>query len=77
MRRDISSYRDLLGEQLAAEYETQFAEMESKGEINKLENISIRKVEIVAAGSESGEDFVTVLLQQIFLIILWMTRVVI
>ncbi len=61
MRRDISSYRDLLGEQLAAEYETQFAEMESKGEINKLENISIRKVEIVAAGSESGEDFVTVL----------------
>ena len=61
MRRDISSYRDLLGEELAAEYETQFAEMKSKGELNKLENISIRKVEIVAAGSEGGEDFVTVL----------------
>lgn len=61
MRRDISSYRHLLGAQLASEYETQFAEMESKGELNKLENISIRNVEVVAAGSESGEDFVTVL----------------
>ncbi len=61
MRRDISSYRHLLGEQLASEYEKQFAEMEAKGEINKLENISIRNVKMVAAGSESGEDFVTVL----------------
>ncbi len=61
MRRDISSYRHLLGEQLSSEYEKQFAEMEAKGEINKLENISIRNVEMVAAGSESGEDFVTVL----------------
>ncbi len=60
MRRDLTSYKTLLGDQLAAEYETQFAEMKSKGEINKLENISIRKVEIVAAGSENGEDFVTV-----------------
>jgi len=61
MRRDISSYKDLLGEQLASEYEAQFAEMEAKGELNKLESISIRKVEVVAAGSEGGEDFVTVL----------------
>jgi len=61
MRRDISSYRDLLGEQLAAEYEAQFTEMESKGELNKLENISIRQVKMIAAGSENGEDFVTVL----------------
>ncbi len=60
MRRDISSYRHLLGEQLASEYETQFAEMEAKGELNKLESIAIRKVEIVDAGSENGEDFVTV-----------------
>ncbi|MBU0943394.1 MAG: Tim44 domain-containing protein [Proteobacteria bacterium] len=61
MRRDISSYGHLLGEQLASEYKTQFAEMEAKGEINKLESISVRKVEVVAAGSENGEDFVTVL----------------
>jgi predicted lipid-binding transport protein (Tim44 family) len=61
MRRDISSYRHLLGEQLASEYATQFSEMEERGEINKLENISIRNVEVVVAGSENGEDFVTVL----------------
>lgn len=61
MRRDISSYDHLLGSQLASEYKAQFAEMEAKGEINKLENISIRNIEVVAAGSESGEDFVTVL----------------
>lgn len=61
MRRDIASYRQLLGPQLASEYEKQFTEMKAKGELNKLENISIRNVEVVAAGSESGEDFVTVL----------------
>jgi predicted lipid-binding transport protein (Tim44 family) len=61
MRRDISSYRNLLGEQLASEYETQFAEMEARGEFNKLESISIRNIEVVAAGSDSGEDFLTVL----------------
>ncbi len=61
MRRDISSYRHLLGDQLASEYAAQFAEMEEKGELNKLENISIRNVEVVDAGSENGEDFVTVL----------------
>lgn len=61
MRRDIASYRHLLGEELAAEYEQQFAEMRQLGHINKLESISIRKVEIVSAGKENGEDFVTVL----------------
>ncbi len=61
MRRDISFYRHLLGKQLASEYEARFAEMEAKGELNKLENISIRNVEIVDAGSANGEDFVTVL----------------
>ena len=61
MRRDISSYGNLLGEQLAAEYEAQFTEMEAKGELNKLENISIRQVKVIAAGSEGSEDFVTVL----------------
>ncbi len=61
MRRDIASCRHLLGDELAAEYEISFAEMVSKGERNMLENISIRKVDIIAAGSENGEDFVTVL----------------
>ncbi len=61
MRRDLDSYRHLLGEQLAKEYEGHFAEMRSKGHINKLESIAVRGVEIVQAGSDGREDFVTVL----------------
>lgn len=61
MRRDIDSYRHLLGEQLAREYEGHFAEMRSKGHINKLESIAVRNLEIVQAGSDGREDFVTVL----------------
>nr|WP_321464921.1 Tim44 domain-containing protein [uncultured Desulfobulbus sp.] len=61
MRRDLASYRHLLGNQLAGEYEQHFAEMKAKGQINKLESIAIRRVEITAAGSDNGEDFITVL----------------
>ncbi len=60
MRRDINSYRHLLGEQLASEYERHFEEMKRKGIINKLESVAIRGVDIVAAGSDGHEDFVTV-----------------
>jgi predicted lipid-binding transport protein (Tim44 family) len=61
MRRDLTTYRHLLGNQLAAEYERHFARMRELGQLNKLESIAVRKVEIVAAGSDKGEDFVTVL----------------
>ncbi len=59
MRRDLDSYRHLLGDQLAREYEQHFAEMRANGQINKLESIAVRSVEIVAAGSDGREDFVT------------------
>jgi predicted lipid-binding transport protein (Tim44 family) len=59
MRRDLDSYRHLLGDTLAREYEQHFAEMRAKGEINKLESIAVRSVDIVAAGSDGREDFVT------------------
>lgn len=61
MRRDLATYRHLLGDQLAAEYERHFEEMRRLGQLNKLESIAVRGVEIVAAGSDNGEDFVTVL----------------
>jgi len=61
MRRDLDSYRHLLGEQLAEEYAGHFARMREQGVINKLESIAIRNVEICAAGSTDTEDFVTVL----------------
>jgi len=61
MRRDLSSFRHLLGSSLAEEYADHFAEMTRKGIINKLESIAVRKVELVDAGSVNGEDFATVL----------------
>ena len=61
MRRDLTAYRQLLGNQLAAEYDRHFVQMKALGHSNKLESIAVRKVEIVAAGSDNGEDFVTVL----------------
>ncbi|MFZ6028620.1 MAG: Tim44 domain-containing protein [Chloroflexota bacterium] len=61
MRRDIDSYRHLLGQRLAGEYESHFADMRAKGHINKLESMAVRKVEVVAAGVDGGEEFVTVL----------------
>jgi len=61
MRRDIDSYRHLLGQNLAREYEGHFAEMRANGHINKLENIAVRKVEVVDAGVDGNEEFATVL----------------
>ena len=61
MRRDLDSYRHLLGEQLAGEYASHFEKMRRAGEINKLESIAIRRLEPVNAGSDGTEDFVTVL----------------
>lgn len=61
MRRDLSSFRHLLGQQLADEYARQFQEMEEKGQLNKLESIAIRKVSVADAGSDGKEDYITVL----------------
>ncbi len=61
MRRDLDSYRHLLGKQLAGEYEQHFKEMKAKGQVNKLESIAIRKVVITDAGKQGHEDFITVL----------------
>ncbi len=61
MRRDLSSYRHLLGEQLIAEYERHFDEMRAQGQTNKLESIAIRKVEVMDAGNDGEVDFVTIL----------------
>jgi predicted lipid-binding transport protein (Tim44 family) len=60
-RRDMSAIEGLVGDQLASEYRKEFAEMRRKGTVNRMENISVRKVDIVDAGLENGFAFVTVL----------------
>lgn len=61
MRRDIKSYQHLLDTKLANEYEQHFTEMRQKGQINKLENIAVRSVEMVEAGTDGNEEFVSLL----------------
>jgi len=61
MRRDIKSYEHLLDARLAREYDEQFVEMRRKGQINKLENIAVRSVEVVDAGVDGDEEFVSLL----------------
>jgi predicted lipid-binding transport protein (Tim44 family) len=61
MRRDTSSVKGLIGQQLTTEYDAKFAELKEKGLINRLENIAVRNVEIVDVGMENQEVYITVL----------------
>ena len=61
MRRDTASVQGLIGQQLKSEYDVQFADLKQKGLINRLENIAVRNIEIVDAGSEGQEVYIKVL----------------
>jgi predicted lipid-binding transport protein (Tim44 family) len=61
MRRDTASVQELIGRQLKAEYDAQFADMKQQGLINRLENIAVRSIEIVDEGVEGQEVYITVL----------------
>lgn len=59
-RRDISVMKQYLGDQLLREYEQHFADLKSKGHENRLENIAVRRVDIVDMGEMDSEPFVIV-----------------
>lgn len=59
-RRDAGVLVDWLGDQLLGEYDMHFSEMKEKGEINRLENISVRKVDLIDAGVQDDEMFAVV-----------------
>ncbi len=59
-RRDISVMGQYLGTQLLSEYERHFAELKAKGQENRLENIAVRRVDIVDMGEMDGEPFVII-----------------
>lgn len=58
IHRDIDPMKDLIGGQLLTEYARHFEEMKQKKHINRLENIAVRKVELMDAGVEGDEIFV-------------------
>ena len=59
-RRDIAVMKQYLGATLLGEYERHFADLKAKGQENRLENIAVRRVDIVDMGEMDGEPFVII-----------------
>ena len=62
-RRDLSPVSGLLTDEMRATLQADADALKAKGQINRLENISVRNVEITEAWQESGQEYVTVLFQ--------------
>jgi predicted lipid-binding transport protein (Tim44 family) len=60
MRRDFDKLRPLLTEEMAEVFGKQIDVARSKRQVNKLENITIRSVELTEAWQEQGNDYITV-----------------
>jgi predicted lipid-binding transport protein (Tim44 family) len=59
-RRETGVLKDFVGDQLLSEYGQHFEDMKKVGHINRLENIAVRKIDLITAGVQQGEIFVTV-----------------
>jgi predicted lipid-binding transport protein (Tim44 family) len=59
-RRETAVLKEFVGDQLLSEYGQHFEEMKQAGQINRLENIAVRKIDLISAGVQQGEIFVTV-----------------
>jgi len=62
-RRDLSPVTGLLTDEMRATLQGDADALKANGQFNRLENISVRNVEITEAWQESGQDYVTVLFQ--------------
>ena len=59
-RRDLNAIRAFLSPQMQEVFKEQIDRLVADGEINRLENIAVREVEIVEAGQDRGEEYITV-----------------
>jgi predicted lipid-binding transport protein (Tim44 family) len=62
MNRDLSLIDNLLTDEMRKIFQTEIDQMFREGRINRLENIALRKSEISEAWQESGQDFITLLI---------------
>jgi predicted lipid-binding transport protein (Tim44 family) len=60
MHRDLAKLRPLLTEEMQGAFTKQLEELRAKGQVNRLENIAVRSVEMTEAWQEQGKDYVTV-----------------
>jgi predicted lipid-binding transport protein (Tim44 family) len=58
--RDMSSVRRLLTEEMYRLLQADVENLKAQRQINRLENIAVRSVDITEAWQESGQDFITV-----------------
>lgn len=59
-RRDLSSVRQFLTPQMLNIFQDEINKQIANKEINRLENIAVRQVEIVDAAQDQGEEYITV-----------------
>ncbi len=62
MNRNLASVHDILTDEMKRVFQTDIDRLLRDRQINRLENIAVRKVEIVEAWQESGQDFITSLI---------------
>ena len=59
-RRDLNGVRSLLSPKMFEILKKDLDELLAQKQVNRLENIAVREVEIVEAGQERGEEYITV-----------------
>ncbi|MDR3554346.1 MAG: Tim44 domain-containing protein [Syntrophobacteraceae bacterium] len=62
MNRKLDGIFGMLAPEMVAYFGEEFKTMKSQGQINRLENIAIRKVEFTEIWQEEGRDYVTALI---------------
>jgi predicted lipid-binding transport protein (Tim44 family) len=60
-RRDMAPVAGLLTDEMRGVMQGDASELKAKGQVNRLENIAVRSVEIAEAWQESGQDYITAL----------------
>ncbi len=60
MHRDLEKLRPLLTEEMFEAFREQIEELRAKRQINKLESIAVRSIELTEAWQEQGLDYLTV-----------------
>jgi predicted lipid-binding transport protein (Tim44 family) len=62
MNRDLTPVQNLLTDEMRRIFQADIDKLIRDKQINRLENIAVRKVEIVEAWQESGQDFINTLI---------------
>lgn len=62
MSRDLSPVQHLLTDEMRRVFQTDLDKLLRDKQINRLENIAVRKVDIVEAWQESGQDYINTLI---------------